>query len=68
MTAKVTLLPTIGRPSSKTMTKNSTEVKTRIMVEPVATPDVVPLWIVVLSAVSGALILMLLVYILYKVR
>ncbi|BET03351.1 integrin [Nesidiocoris tenuis] len=66
MTAKVTLLPTIGRPSSKTMTKNSTEVKTRIMVEPVATPDVVPLWIVVLSAVSGALILMLLVYILYK--
>ncbi|KAF6210011.1 hypothetical protein GE061_015766, partial [Apolygus lucorum] len=66
MTAKVTLLPTIGRPSQQTMTKNSTEIKTRIMAEPLSQPDVVPLWIVVLSAVSGALILMLLVYILYK--
>uniref|UniRef100_A0A146ME75 Integrin alpha-PS2 n=1 Tax=Lygus hesperus TaxID=30085 RepID=A0A146ME75_LYGHE len=66
MTAKVTLLPTIGRPSQKTMTKNSTEIKTRIMTEPLSQPDVVPLWIVVLSAVSGALILMLLVYVLYK--
>lgn len=40
------------------VTAPSTEVK----------PGVVPLWVIVLSAVAGALILLLLIFLLYKVH
>lgn len=64
--ARVTKLPHIGKPD--VVTTHTNEVHTQIMpTEAAAKPDYVPLWVVVLSACAGAIILMLLIYLLYKV-
>ncbi|XP_030382273.1 integrin alpha-PS2 isoform X2 [Scaptodrosophila lebanonensis] len=62
--AHVTLLPFIGRPKDEI--KKSFEIFYKAVPEPTPTPDVVPLWVVVLSACAGALIFLLLVLALYK--
>ncbi|XP_054288961.1 integrin alpha-PS2 isoform X2 [Macrosteles quadrilineatus] len=62
---RVTELPHIGAPDMSAL--HTHEVLTTVAARDSATrPDVVPLWVVVLSACAGALILMLLVYALYK--
>lgn len=64
---RVTKLPHIGAPDQSAV--HTHEVVTQVVPRGVGVkPDVVPLWVVVLSACAGALILMLLVYLLYKVR
>lgn len=50
------------------MEKRSHEVFFTAIPDPTPKPDIVPLWIVVLAAIAGILILILLVYLLYKVR
>ncbi|XP_066900872.1 integrin alpha-PS2 isoform X2 [Halyomorpha halys] len=63
--AKVTKLPHIGSPD--VVTTHTHEVHSKIMPpESSVKPDIIPLWIVVVSACAGAIILMLLVYLLYK--
>lgn len=62
--SRVSKLPFIGAPDQKQM-KDHELVFTAIP-EPVAKPDIVPLWAVVLAACAGVLILLLLVYLLYK--
>lgn len=64
--ARITKLPYIGAPQEKPL--KTFEVPVKAIPEPIITPDVVPLWVVILSAVAGALILLLLIYLLYKVR
>ncbi|XP_044732044.1 integrin alpha-PS2 isoform X2 [Chrysoperla carnea] len=64
MVARVSKLPYIGKPDDQPI--KSHEVFTTIVSKDIDTePDVVPLWVVVLSAVAGALILLLLIYLLY---
>jgi len=66
LTARVVKLPHIGTPDSVSIRTH--EVFTQLVpTEPVQKPEVIPLWVVVLSACAGALILMLLVYVLWKV-
>lgn len=66
MVARVSKLPYIGKPDDQPI--KSHEVFTTIVSKDIDTePDVVPLWVVVLSAVAGALILLLLIYLLYVV-
>lgn len=63
---RVTKLPHIGAPDQSAV--HTHEVVTQVVPRGAGVkPDVVPLWVVVLSACAGALILMLLVYLLYKV-
>lgn len=63
---KVTKLPHIGTPDQTSV--HTYEVKTTVLPrEAGVKPEVVPLWVVVLSACAGAIILMLLIYLLYKV-
>lgn len=62
---RVTKLPYIGAPLQMTVTKQ--EVMVTAIPEPTPKPDVVPLWVVILSAVIGANILLLIIYLLYKV-
>ncbi|CAH1396137.1 unnamed protein product [Nezara viridula] len=63
--AKVTKLPHIGTPD--VVTTHTHEVHSKIMPpESGVKPDIIPLWIVVISACAGAIILMLLIYLLYK--
>lgn len=63
--AKVTKLPHIGTPD--VVTTHTFEVHSKIMPpESGVKPDIIPLWIVVVSACAGAIILMLLIYLLYK--
>lgn len=64
--ARIVKLPYIGEPQEKPL--KTFEVPVKAIPEPIITPDVVPLWVVILSAVAGALILLLLIYLLYKVR
>lgn len=66
MAGRVTRLPHIGTPDQSAL--HTHEVVTQVVPRDTgAKPDIVPLWVVVLSACAGALILMLLVYLLYKV-
>ncbi|KAI4498187.1 hypothetical protein M0802_006673 [Mischocyttarus mexicanus] len=65
LVARVTKQPFIGTPVEQVV--KSHEIYTNI--EPTAapsTPDVIPLWIVVLSACAGTIILLLLIYLLHK--
>lgn len=62
--ARIVKLPYIGEPQEKPL--KTFEVPVKAIPEPIVTPDVVPLWVVILSAVAGALILLLLIYLLYK--
>lgn len=65
LVARVTKIPHIGTPDQATIKTH--EVFTKVIPrETGVPPGVVPLWVVVLSAVAGAIILMLLVYLLYK--
>lgn len=63
--ARIVKLPYIGEPEEKPL--KTFEVPVKAIPEPIIAPDVVPLWVVVLSAVAGTLILLLLIYLLYKV-
>lgn len=66
MVAHVTKLPSIGVPKVSELI--SREVNTTVAPsDPYIKPDIVPLWVVVLSAVAGTIILLLLIYLLYKV-
>ncbi|XP_037938731.1 integrin alpha-PS2 isoform X2 [Teleopsis dalmanni] len=60
----VTRLPYIGKPEDDII--KSHEIFYKAVPEPEPVPDVVPLWVVVLAACAGALILLLLVFLLYK--
>jgi len=62
---RIKKLPYIGKPLNDKVEKH--EVFVTAMPDPIPKPDVVPLWIVVLAACAGALILLLLIYLLYKV-
>uniref|UniRef100_A0A182JLT4 Uncharacterized protein n=1 Tax=Anopheles atroparvus TaxID=41427 RepID=A0A182JLT4_ANOAO len=62
--ARVTKLPYIGQPKEKPIKTH--EIQVLATPEPTVKPDVVPLWIVVLAACAGALILLLLIYLLSK--
>lgn len=62
---RITKLPYIGKPLNDTITSH--EVVVTAIPDPIPKDDVVPLWIYVLAACAGTLILMLLVYLLYKV-
>ncbi|XP_055531825.1 integrin alpha-PS2 isoform X2 [Wyeomyia smithii] len=62
--ARVTSLPYIGRP--KEMPLKTHEIQVRATPEPTPKPDVIPLWIVVLAACAGTIILLLLIYLLSK--
>lgn len=66
LVARVTKQPYIGTPAEQVV--KSHEIKTNV--EPSVTPsvpDVVPLWVVVLSACAGTIILLLLIFLLHKV-
>ncbi|KAK0093386.1 hypothetical protein PV326_013612 [Microctonus aethiopoides] len=65
LVARVTKLPFIGKPAGDMV--KSHEIFTNI--EPTARsppPDVIPLWVVVLSACAGTIILLLLIFLLHK--
>lgn len=62
--ARVTKLPYIGQPTH--MPLKTSEIMVMAEPEPTPKPDVVPLWIVVLAACAGTIILLLLVYLLAK--
>lgn len=63
----VTEQPFIGKP--REMIYKNHEVYTNVQpTAPPAEPDVVPLWIVVLSACAGTIILLLLIFLLHKVQ
>uniref|UniRef100_A0A1I8M8Q7 Uncharacterized protein n=1 Tax=Musca domestica TaxID=7370 RepID=A0A1I8M8Q7_MUSDO len=61
----VTELPNIGTPTDDIIRTH--EIFYKAIPEPTPVPDVVPLWVVVLAACAGALILLLLIFLLYKV-
>ncbi|XP_055384808.1 integrin alpha-PS2 isoform X2 [Condylostylus longicornis] len=62
--AQITKLPYIGRPGENII--KSHEIFFKAIPEPIPPIDTVPLWVVVLSACAGAIILLLLVFLLYK--
>lgn len=64
--ARVTKLPFIGEDPDPEL--KSHEVVITATPEPIIKPDVVPLYVVVLSACAGAIILLLIIYLLHKVR
>lgn len=63
--ARVSKLPHIGTPKERPI--KTLELPFTLIPEPTPKSDVVPLWVVVVSACAGAIILLLLVYLLYKV-
>jgi hypothetical protein len=64
--AKVTMLPQIRTPIE--VLTQTHEVHSQIIPREVSDkPKIVPLWVFVVSACAGAIILMLLVYLLWKV-
>lgn len=68
ISARVTKLPYIGKPDNKLAQIRTHEVFTEVIPRDLSVkPDIIPLWIVVLAAVAGTAILLLLVYLLYKV-
>ncbi|XP_048504880.1 integrin alpha-PS2 isoform X1 [Athalia rosae] len=65
LVARVTRQPFIGAPIDQL--PKSHEIYTTIYpTTPLTEPDVVPLWVVVLSACAGTIILLLLIFLLYK--
>lgn len=64
--ARVTKLPYIGTPHKRSL--ETKEVKIVAVPMPEPKPDIVPLWIIILSAIVGVIILLLLIYLLYKVE
>lgn len=64
--SRVARLPYIGEPHEKPL--KSYEVKIAAVPIPEPKPDIVPLWIIILSACIGVIILLLLIYLLYKVN
>lgn len=64
-TGSITKLPYIGKPLNDS--QKTYEVFVTATPDPIPKDDVVPLWIYVLAACAGALILLLLIYLLYKV-
>lgn len=66
MVARINKLPYIEYPSKRLV--HSYDVQTNIPASnPEIKPDIVPLWVVVVSAVAGTIILLLLILLLYKV-
>lgn len=66
MLARIDKLPYIGRPVNRTV--HSHEIFTTIAApQPDTKTDIVPLWVIVLSAVGGTIVLLLLIYLLHKV-
>lgn len=63
--SRVSKVPYIGEPHEKPLKVH--EVKIRAIPIPEPKPDIVPLWIIILSACIGVIILLLLIYLLYKV-
>jgi integrin alpha 8 len=63
---KITKLPYIGAPANESVKTHEVMI-TAIPATP-PKPDIIPLWIFILAACAGALILLLLIYLLYKVR
>lgn len=63
--ARITKLPFIGKPTE--MPLKGLELSVTAIPIPEPKPDVVPLWVVVLSACAGVIILLLIIYLLYKV-
>lgn len=64
--ARVSKLPYIGSPQEKPLKRHEVVITARPI--PDQKSDVVPLWVVVLSACAGVIILLLLIYVLYKVN
>jgi len=63
---RLTRLPYIGLPDQVTL--RTEEVVTEVVpTDAPLKPEIVPLWIVVLSACAGAVILLLLIFLLWKV-
>jgi hypothetical protein len=63
---RLTRLPYIGLPDQVTL--RTEEVVTQVVpTDAPLKPEIVPLWIVVLSACAGAVILLLLIFLLWKV-
>lgn len=70
MSVKITRLPYIGMPvpDDKLGQVRIHEVSTQIISRDLAVkPNIIPLWTVVLATVAGTCVLLLLVYLLYKV-
>lgn len=66
MVARISKLPHIGKPKDPAL--HSHEIFTDIPAgEQELTPQAVPLWIILLSAIAGTLILLLVILLLYKV-
>lgn len=66
LVARVTKQPFIGTPAEQVI--KSDEVITNIEPSaPPSAPDIIPVWVVVLSACAGMIILLLLIYLLHKV-
>lgn len=66
MVARISKLPFVGKPKDQVL--HSHEIFTDVTAgEEELTPQVVPLWIILLSAIAGALILLLVIFLLYKV-
>ncbi|XP_015605174.1 integrin alpha-PS2 isoform X2 [Cephus cinctus] len=63
--AQVTKQPYIGAPRDRVVYSSEVTTSLQPTALPLA-PDVVPLWVVVLSACAGTIILLLLIYLLYK--
>nr|XP_022917597.1 integrin alpha-PS2 isoform X1 [Onthophagus taurus] len=63
--ARISKVPYIGSPINKTLFKHEI-VTTVLPPETDGAPSVVPLWVVVLSAIAGVVILLLLAFLLYK--
>lgn len=67
MVARISKLPYIGTPLERSL--HTMEASTKIpALEPDVKPVMVQLWVVVLSAMAGAIILLLLIYVFYKVK
>lgn len=62
---KITKLPYVGSPANDTIKTH--EVYVTAIPEPIPKPDIIPLWIFILAACAGALILLFLILLLYKV-
>lgn len=65
LSSRITKLPTIQRVDNTE--RHQHEVFTQVIPSDLAVkPDIVPLWVVVLSAFAGTLILLLLIFLLWK--
>lgn len=64
--SRVSKVPYIGTPHKRSL--ETKEVKIVAVPIPEPKPDIVPLWIIILSAIVGVIILLLLIYLLYKVN